>query len=84
MSTIHAQVENNTSKIDDYITENRLTMARMELMNLMADYPDNKDDVMKAAEQYFCVLKGDYVADQAFEDWARAHGVDPNYISNCR
>lgn len=84
MSTIHAQVENNTNKIDDYITENRVTMARMELMNLMADYPDNKDDVMKAAEQYFCVLKGDYVADQAFENWAREHDVDPSYISNCR
>lgn len=84
LATVKTQVDANTHKIDSYISENRLAISRMELMNLMADYPDNKGDILRVAQHYFCDLKGDYVADQAFVDWARKHNVDPGFIENCR
>lgn len=84
MTSIEAQVKNNTKEVHELKTESELKLSRMELMNLIADYPDNVDDILKAAEHYFLDLKGDYVADKAFEDWAEEHGVKSSYLLKSR
>lgn len=80
MSSVETQVQENTKELQDFKADNELKLSRMELMNLIADYPDNVDDILKAAEHYFLDLKGDYVADKAFEDWAKKHGVNSDYL----
>lgn len=84
MAPLEAQIQENTKELQQFKSENEMRESRMELMNLIADYPDNVDDVLKAAEHYFIDLKGDYVADKAFEDWAAKHGVNSDYILNKR
>lgn len=84
MAPLEAQIQENTKELQQFKSENEMRESRMELMNLIADYPDNVDDVLKAAEHYFIDLKGDYVADKAFEDWAAKHGVSSDYILNKR
>lgn len=81
---LETQITANSQEIKTFRAENEMRESRMELMNLIADYPDNVDDVLKAAEHYFVDLKGDYVADKAFEDWAAKHGVNSDYILNKR
>lgn len=80
MSNIETQVQKNTKEVHDLKIESELKLSRMELMNLIADYPENVDDILKAAEHYFIDLEGNYVADKAFEDWAEKHGVNVDYI----
>ena len=84
MAPLEAQIQENTKELQQFKSENEMRESRMELMNLIADYPDNVDDVLKAAEHYFIDLKGDYVADKAFEDWAAKYGVNSDYILNKR
>lgn len=84
MAPLESQIAANSQEIKTFRAENEMRESRMELMNLIADYPDNVDDVLKAAEHYFVDLKGDYVADKAFEDWAAKHGVNSDYILNKR
>lgn len=84
MAPLESQIAANSQEIKTFRAENEMRESRMELMNLIADYPDNVDDVLKAAEHYFVDLKGDYVADKAFEDWAARHGVNSDYILNKR
>lgn len=81
---LETQIAANSQEIKTFRAENEMRESRMELMNLIADYPDNVDDVLKAAEHYFVDLNGDYVADKAFEDWAAKHGVNSDYILNKR
>lgn len=84
MAPLESQIAANSQEIKTFRAENEMRESRMELMNLIADYPDNVDDILKAAEHYFVDLKGDYVADKAFEDWAAKHGVNSSYILSKR
>lgn len=84
MAPLESQIQENTKELQKFKAENEMRESRMELMNLIADYPENVDDILKAAEHYFIDLKGDYVADKAFEDWAKQHGVNSDYILNKR
>lgn len=84
MAPMELQIQENTKELQKFKAENEMRESRMELMNLIADYPENVDDILKAAEHYFIDLKGDYVADKAFEDWAKKHGVNSDYILSKR
>ena len=84
MAPMESQIRENTKELQKFKAENEMRESRMELMNLIADYPENVDDILKAAEHYFIDLKGDYVADKAFEDWAKKHGVNSDYILSKR
>lgn len=77
---VQTQVMTASQKADSYAEEARVALARSELLNLIADYPDNVADVLKAAEYYFIELGGNYVAEQAFFDWASTHQIDIDYI----
>lgn len=80
MAPLESQIQENTRELQEFKAENEMRESRMELMNLIADYPENVDDILKAAEHYFIDLRGNYVADKAFEDWAKKHGVNVDYI----
>ena len=80
MAPLESQIQENTRELQEFKAENEMRESRMELMNLIADYPENVDDILKAAEHYFIDLNGNYVADKAFEDWAEKHGVKVDYI----
>lgn len=84
MAPLESQIQENTKELQKFKAENEMRESRMELMNLIADYPENVDDILKAADHYFIDLKGDYVADKAFEDWAKKHGVNVDYILSKR
>lgn len=72
-----AELKTNTEKeiaeIKTEVQENRLDMARIQLMLLMSDYPDDVSEIMKAAEKYFVTLGGNFYMDTLFAKWLKAH-----------
>lgn len=78
------RIEEHEKKLDTVYGDMRLSLARLELLNLISDYPDEKTEILKAAEYYFCTLGGDFTATHMFEDWARTHGVSSTFVDNCR
>lgn len=50
-------------------------IARIELLGLMRDDPNNIDAILQVAEYYFIELDGNAYAHAMFENWAVKHGV---------
>jgi len=50
-------------------------IARIELLGLMRDEPNNIDAILQVAEYYFIELDGNAYAHAMFENWAVEHGV---------
>ena len=49
---------------------------RLQLMVLIADYPRKVDEILKLAEHYFVVLKGNSFLKELFADWLKAQSID--------
>lgn len=60
-------------KKSHYDTNARI--ARIELLGLMRDDPNNIDAILQVAEYYFIELDGNAYAHAMFENWAVKHGV---------
>lgn len=49
--------------------------CRTQMLVMMSDYPDEKAEIMKLAEHYFRVLKGDWYLTGLFDSWLKKHGI---------
>ncbi len=55
--------------------------VRNQLMNLIHDYPDRKDEIMEVAQHYFEDLKGNWYMTSMFKDWLEVEHIDkPSWI----
>lgn len=52
-----------------------VNLTRLQLMLLMADYPDKVDEILEQAKYYFCVLNGDTYITALFKDWLKKKGI---------
>lgn len=73
LAELKANTEKEIAEIKSEVQENRLDMARIQLMLLMSDYPDDVSEIMKAAEKYFVTLGGNFYMDTLFAKWLKAH-----------
>lgn len=73
LAELKANTEKEIAEIKTEVQENRLDMARIQLMLLMSDYPDDVSEIMKAAEKYFVTLGGNFYMDTLFAKWLKAH-----------
>ena len=46
---------------------------RTQLLVMIADYPEEKTDILRLAEHYFKDLQGNWVASSVFNKWAADH-----------
>lgn len=49
---------------------------RLQLMVLIADYPRKVDEILKLAEHYFVVLRGNSFLKVLFADWLASQNID--------
>ena len=49
---------------------------RLQLMVLIADYPRKVDEILRLAEHYFVVLKGNSFLKTLFADWLTSQHID--------
>lgn len=83
LAELKASTEKEIAEIKNEVQENRLDMARIQLMLLMSDYPDDVGEIMKAAEKYFVTLGGNFYMDTLFAKWLKAHKLpQPSWFSH--
>lgn len=51
-------------------------LCRTQMLLLMADYPDQKSEMMELAQHYFVDLNGDFYMSSLFSKWLKANNMD--------
>lgn len=77
------EIEAEMTAIKNETQENKLDLARIQLMLLISDYPDDTAEIMKAAERYFVTLGGNFYMDTLFTKWLKSQKLpQPSWFSN--
>lgn len=83
LAELKANTKKEIAEIKTEVQENRLDMARIQLLLLMSDYPDDISEIMKAAEKYFVTLGGNFYMDTLFTKWLKSHKLpQPSWFRN--
>lgn len=80
--TAIANRKSRLKKIEEKLTEiekNQKTAEkdalRTQLIMMIADYPDEKTDILRLGEYYFHRLDGNWIAKAIFNKWLEEHNV---------
>ena len=77
------EIEKEIAEIKKEMAENKIDSARIQLMLLISDYPDDVSEIMKAAERYFVTLGGNFYMDNLFQKWLNSHDLEkPSWFGN--
>ena len=71
LAAIEAKLEEISSKL--VMTEK--DELRTQLLLLLSDYPEEKQEIMKLAEHYFRDLKGNWYATSLFNRWLTHNNI---------
>lgn len=66
-------------KMDKTTQENKMAIARLELLNLIQTDPDNVVEIERVGKDYFSA-GGDYYMSSVFSRWAQEHGADATFV----
>lgn len=73
---INASTNEKLDSISDQMQGLKLDTTRGQLLTLMKNYPDNKEEIMKVARYYFKELNGDWYMTGLFIKWGNENGID--------
>lgn len=93
VSAIITAISNRKSKLKDI--ESKLTVIeanqrlaekdslRTQLLLMIADYPEEKTEILKLSQHYFSDLKGNWTATAIFNKWLISYceGVRPEWFT---
>lgn len=65
------------AEIEKKVKRNEVDNVRLQMMLLMSDYPEEKQEIMRCAEHYFKELHGNWYMSTLFQRW-----LNNNSISN--
>lgn len=82
ITQINADTNEKLDSISNQVTELKLDTTRHQLLTLINNYPDNKEEIMKVAKYYFKDLGGDWYMTELFIEWGEENGVDVTSIVN--
>ena len=92
VSSIVTALSNRKNKLEAIETKLTLIEAnqriaekdslRTQLLLMIADYPDEKTEILKLSEHYFKELKGNWTATAIFNTWLTQHcdGMKPEWF----
>ena len=67
------KIEEKLSVIEENQKTAEKDASRTQLLVMIADYPEEKTDILRLAEHYFKDLEGNWVASSVFNRWAADH-----------
>lgn len=67
--------EDKISEIEKKVNRNEVDNVRLQMMLLMSDYPDEKQEIMRVAEHYFKDLKGNWYMTTMFNSWLTNNNI---------
>lgn len=62
--------------------EQKLSITRLELTNLIAHNPENVVEIERVARYYFVDLGGDWYMSKIYSDWAKEYGGDTSFVTH--
>lgn len=62
--------------------EQKLSITRLELTNLIAHNAENVVEIERVARYYFVDLGGDWYMSKIYSDWAREYGGDLSFVAH--
>ena len=91
LQTKKSKKDGMESKVDDIIADQEKIMAsqkrhegdivRVELKMMIADFPDDENDILRLAEHYFHDLHGNWVMAAIFKKWLSDRHLElPNWF----
>lgn len=67
--------------LEKKLTKIEKDSVRSQLMNLIHDYPERKDEIMEVAQHYFTDLKGNWYMTSMFKDWLKEEKIEvPSWL----
>ena len=61
--------------IQDQLIKLEKDSCRTQMLVMMSDYPEEKDEIMRLAEHYFGDLKGNWYLTSLFDGWLKDKGI---------
>lgn len=77
ISGIFGLIQNRKSKLRKQLERLEKDSLRTQILVMMSDYPDQKQEMLTLAERYFNQLKGDWYLTSLFNDWLIKSGTTP-------
>lgn len=69
------KIEQKLDEIENNQRAAEKDVLRTQLILMIADYPDEKTDILRLAEYYFSKLEGNWVAGAIFSKWLIQHDI---------
>lgn len=77
-------IENKLTKIEENQKTAEKDTLRTQLLLMIADYPEEKTEILKLAQHYFKDLDGNWTATAIFNRWIMEHcdGANPEWFKD--
>ena len=69
-------INNRREKLDNRFTTLEKDVLRTQLLLMIADFPNEKSDILKLAQHYFEDLDGNWVLSSVFSSWLKVNGIE--------
>jgi predicted Fe-Mo cluster-binding NifX family protein len=77
------QMGEQLTKIENRLIKSEKDALRTQLLIMISDYPDEKQEIMTIAQHYFGNLKGDWYATSLFNRWITEQGIaEPSWFDS--
>lgn len=70
------ELETKLATVEKKTEENKLDLTRLQLLVLMSDYPDDKQEILRVAELYFKDMGGNFYMDSIFCKWMKKNNIN--------
>lgn len=79
------QMGEQLTKIENRLIKSEKDALRTQLLIMISDYPDEKQEIMTIAQHYFGDLKGDWYATSLFNRWITEQGIaEPSWFDKTK
>lgn len=79
----HDKKKDDISGLKSSVKELQLGVMRTQLLLLIADYPEDKSEILRLAEIYFKEYNGNFYLSSIFTTWLKQYKVDvPQWFNN--
>lgn len=69
-------INNRREKLDKRFQLLEKDVLRTQLMLMIADFPNERSDILKLAQHYFEDLEGNWVLSSVFGSWLKENGIE--------
>lgn len=67
--------------LDKRFDKQEKDVVRLQLMVLMSDFPEKKDEIMEVAKHYFYDLKGNWYMTSIYNEWLKKEKIEqPSWL----